>query len=74
MGAFDLNLGGIIPDSLFVDDGAVAAANANAITTTAQIQADADLQATIYQTELIKTIAIIVAIVFLLFAILWFFK
>jgi hypothetical protein len=74
MGAVDLNLGGLIPDSLFVDDGAVAQANANALTTTAQIQADADLQATIAQTDLIKQIAIILAIVFLIFALLWFFK
>lgn len=78
MGAVDFNLGGLIPDSLFVNDADVAQANADAATATAQIQADAALQASQFsiekQTELIQTIAIILAIVLLVFAILWFFK
>lgn len=78
MGAVDFNLSGLIPDSLFVDDAGVAQANADAATATAQIQANAALQASQFsiekQTELITTIAIILAIVLLVFAILWFFK
>jgi len=78
MGAIDFSLDGFIPDSLFVNDAAIASANAAAMTSTAQIQSDAALQATMYntdaQTELITTISLIVGILLLVFAILWFFK
>lgn len=76
--AFDLNLGGFIPDSAFVNDSAVAEATAAAQLAIAQSNADAALAATQInsqaQIQTITTIAIIVGIVAVLFLILWFLK
>lgn len=78
MGALDFNLGGLIPDSAFVNDGVVAQANADAAVSIAQVNANAALVAqqttSAQQADTIKTVAIVVAIIFVIVAILWFFK
>lgn len=64
--------------SLFTNETAITTAAGDSAENIAAINADASLQASQYtidkQTELIQTIAIIMAIVILVFAILWFFK
>lgn len=72
--ALDLNLGGFIPDSAFIDDVAVASAQGEAAASIASINAQAAQYAADQQAQ--TTVYVIMAIVFiaLLFLIFWFLK
>lgn len=72
--AFDLNLGGLIPQSAFVNDTAVATAQGESAANIAYINAQAAQYAADQQAQTMQYIIIAVVIIALLFIIFWFLK